>query len=136
MTCCMPSCMASEEVKAYYDAIYLGEPMDDADFPPLHARALDALDAATFGRWRSRHPPGVREAILRALCAQVEYLYSVGADGGLDGGSTGSYTVGHVSVNGGSAAGGSLAAYGGLCRRAVMVLAPTGLLYNGGDVLC
>ncbi len=127
--------MRCDDVKAYYDAIYLGEPIEDANFPRYHARAADALDAATFGRWRRDHPPDVRDAIIRALCAQVAYLYESGASDATDG-TGGSYTVGHVSVQSGSGASGSTAAYGGLCRSAVMMLAPTGLLYNGGDVMC
>lgn len=119
------------DVKPFYDGIYLGEPIPDEDFPRLQARAEDALMAATFGRLHECHPPHVKDAIMRAWCAQIEWLQlnGVEAANGADAGA--GYVVGNVTVYG-VAAKSTDGTTGGLCKRAVMFLAPTGLLYSGG----
>lgn len=126
--------MFADEVKSFYDGIYLGEPIPDEDFPRLQQRAEDALMAATFGRLHGCHPPHVKDAILRAWCAQIEYLFFSGVEtaSGADAGA--GFVVGHVTVYGVSQVR-TDGTTGGLCKRAVMFLQPTGLMYAGGALL-
>lgn len=127
------------DLKSFYDSAYLGEPIEDEDFPRLQARAEDALMAATFGRL-SGHPPGfcgpMWDAVMRAACAQVEFMFFNGFESGYGVGNNGGFTVGHVSVNAGrgdvSSSDGSI---NGLCQKAAMYLLPTGLMYSGGVLL-
>lgn len=123
--------MLAYEVKSYYDGVYMGEPIADEDFPRLQARAEDALMAATFGRLHGCYPPSVNDAILRAWCAQIEWLHFNGIEAALgsDGGS--GFVVGHVTVYGTSAKNNN-GTTGGLCQRAVQMLAPTGLMCCAG----
>ena len=121
------------DLKTYYDTIYLGEPIPDEEFPRLQARAEDVLMAATFGglSGHPRHLCGpIKDAVLRAACAQVEYIYVNGLEAGGDESGMSAFTTGHVSVSGGN--GNTNTSTNGLCKRATIFLMPTGLMYSGG----
>lgn len=119
------------EVMEYYNSVYLGQEIPEEDFARLQARAEDALMAATFGRLHGCFASRWKDAILKAWCAQVEWLFINGYEAShmSDGGA--GFAVGHVTIYGSSAKN-SDGVTGGLCKRAIMFLAPTGLLYCGG----
>lgn len=126
--------MSTDEVLAFYEAEYLGEPVPPEDFPRLYARALDALRAATFGRLDSA-PEAAHDAIMRALCSQIEWLVLNGVNAGHDEGSGSTFVVGHVTLYSSTSGKSAASVLGGLCSSARMLLMPTGLLYNGGMLL-
>lgn len=125
--------MVPTELMAYYTEVYFGEPVDEADFPRLFARAQETLEALTLGRLYTVGE-SLMDHVRRALCAQIEYLHMMGVESATVGASAGSFTTGHVSVSGGSSGGGDASAVTA-CARAQMHLFPTGLLYRG-CVLC
>lgn len=118
----------------FYIEIYQGEPVDDADFPRLFARAEEALQALTLGRLYEVDD-AFCDHVKRALCAQIEYLHMMGVETATVGTSGGSFTTGHVSVNSGSNSSDAEKNGISVCARAQMLLFPTGLLYRG-CILC
>lgn len=125
--------MEPTELMAFYKEVYLGEPVDEADFPRLFARAQETLEALTLGRLYTVDE-SLMDHVKRALCAQIEYLHMMGVESATVGASGGSFTTGHVSVSGGSSGGGESSSVTA-CARAQMHLFPTGLLFRG-CVLC
>ena len=125
--------MEPTELMTFYKEVYLGEPVDEADFPRLFARAQETLEALTLGRLYTIDE-SLMDHVKRALCAQVEFLHMMGVESATVGTSDSSFTTGHVSVSGGSSGGGESSA-ATACARAQMHLFPTGLLYRG-CVLC
>ena len=90
----------------YYTQTYMGEPVQQADFPRYDARAEDLIlglinkSAADVLAITSQ---SVQEAVKKAICCQIEYFFEYGlnvAVAGREGG--GGFTVGKVSVNNGS----------------------------------
>lgn len=124
--------------KDYYQEIFQGEPVSDADFPILLRRAEGIIEELTMYRLTPvtflAMPKDIQEWVKKAVCAQVEYLDANGGSeldnfpGGLQSASLGkfSYTSGNAGGNSGSV---SQPVY---APCAVRYLAPTGLLYRGG----
>lgn len=121
--------MELAELIEFYTGVYLGEPVDETDFPRLFARAQETLQALTLGRLYTVDE-SLMDHVKRALCAQIEYLHMMGVESATVGTSGGSFTTGHVSVSGGSSGGGESSAVTA-CARAQMHLFPTGILYRG-----
>lgn len=121
----------------YYTDTFKGEPVDNADFPRLLARAQDAMDALLFGKLSLVDDMAacVQETVRRALCAQVEYYALYGVEAAVTGTADAGFTVGHVSVQGGSNASSKSVDIAGVCPAARAMLERTGLLYRGCYVL-
>lgn len=121
----------------YYTDAFKGEPVDSADFPRLLARARDAIDALLFGKLSGVDDMAacVQETVRRALCAQVEYYALYGVEAAATGAADAGFTVGHVSVQGGSTAMSGGDNIAGICPASRAMLERTGLLYRGCYVL-
>lgn len=121
----------------YYNKTFQGEPVSDADFPFLCARAEEIIEELTRYRVNSltisTYSPGVQEAVKRAVCAQIEYLDANGGsdlDNGADLQSAGLGKYNYTRAT--SASGSEQSVY---APRAKRILYPTGLLFRGGDCL-
>lgn len=119
----------------YYCNTFQGESVDNADFPALLERASEIVEEMTMYRLTplsfEAMPESVRDRVMRAICAQIEYLDANGGSemdtrAGLQSAALGkfSYTAGGSDASG---TGQSLYA-----PRAQRILMPTGLLYRGG----
>jgi len=121
--------------KTYYRDSFKGEPVDDADFPGLLARAAEIIEEMTMYRVTEAGMPDMQpemqNRIKNAICAQIEYLDANGGselDTGTDFQSVG---LGRFNYSRAAGADGSTkqSVY---APRALRILYPTGLLYRGG----
>ena len=135
----------------YYRDVYLGNSIEEGDFPRLALRASSFLDYYTQNRAQGS---ASLEAVKMACCALAEQYQAIdaanslsakalaaGAQGG--GAELQSQTVGPLSKtyrSGGDSASAAFsmasqvqAQLGGIARQ---YLAPTGLLYRGGGCPC
>ena len=115
----------------FYMNTYRGDPaVTEANFQRLEARAEDAVNALI----RFRAVPAQFEALYqKAICAQIDYFAIYGIEAASAGLMENSFTVGKVSVTGGSAS----ARSGGasmISPQAVAYLEQTGLLNPTGPV--
>lgn len=118
----------------HYTEVYLGEPVDQADFPALLRRAEDAVGTLTRYQVTEENidhlPPIVRTLYKKAICAQIEYLQEVGTNAAITGetGMANGFTVGKVHVGGQS--GGRISGQAGvlIAPAAMAYLEQTGLL--------
>lgn len=113
---------------AYYSGVYLGTEVVQSDFPTYEARAEDVIGAMTH--WTvtadtiASLSPFIRTLVKKAICAQVDFFGVNGLDSiSYAGGQAAGFTVGKVSVKGGSGA--SLKASGKLADS----IAPMALAY-------
>lgn len=122
----------------YYDKIFQGEPVSDADFPSLCARAEEIIEELTRYRVNSltigTYSPGVQEAVKRAVCAQIEYLDANGGSDLDNGADLQSAGLGKYNYSRATSADGS-ALQSVYAPRAKRILYPTGLLFRGGNCL-
>lgn len=116
---------------SYYANTFLGEPIDQTDFPRTEARAERAIAQITHGRATAATfdalPAFQQEAVQTAICYQVEYYVMNGVDISINGETSAGWTVGKVSISGGNAN----KATGGasmVCAAAYAALEQTGLL--------
>ncbi len=122
--------------ESYYKETYKGEPVDSADFPSLCRRASEIIEELTVYRVTNMTfyalPDGIRERVMMAVCAQIEYLDANGGSDMDNGSDLQSVGLGKFNYTKSSSAGGSTkqSIYS---PRAIRLLAPTGLLYRGGD---
>lgn len=114
----------------YYTSTYCGKLATECDFAAYEARSEDVIGAMT--RWQvtedtiASFPAHVQTLYKKAVCAQADY-FSINGFDALVGGSSGGFTVGRVSINGGgSAAGGRTSDC--VSPLAAMYLEQTGLL--------
>jgi len=113
--------------RQHYTEVYLGEPVDEADFPALLRRAEDAVGTLTRYQVTEENidnlPPIVRTLYKKAVCAQIEYLNEIGANAAITGetGMANGFTVGKVHVGGRSG--------GGVSGQANMLIAPAAMAY-------
>jgi len=110
------------------------------DFDKYEARAERMIDLLTRGRIKAAgidsFPAAVADLIRNAVCAQIEYYAWNGLDTSINGTTnTGSFTVGRVSVSGGSNNGEQDGASSMIAPAARAYLEQTGLLYAGVPVL-
>lgn len=87
----------------WYSTVYMGQTVDQTQFPALCARAADVVGAMT--RWQVTEdnfttlPAFIRTLYQKAICAQVDYFGVNGLDS-VDDGMERGWTVGKVSVSG------------------------------------
>lgn len=114
---------------AYYNDVYLGEPVAETDFTRMEARAERAVILMTHGRVAdfAALPAFQQSAIRDAICAQVEYYGLMGVDVSINGETSSGWTVGKVRVDGGNA-NKATGAVSMLCAAAIAALEQTGLL--------
>lgn len=119
----------------YYEQDFHGEPVDDADFPALLERASELVEEMCMYRIcdarMDAYGTDIKERIMKAICAQIEYLDSNGGSDMDNGSDLQSAGLGKFNYSKASSAGGSTQQpiY---APRALRILAPTGLLYRGG----
>ncbi len=120
----------------YYNSTFHGEPVDDTDFPSLLERASEIVEEMTMYRITEsdldKYGTDMQERVRKAICAQIEYLDANGGsemDNGSDLQSAGLGKFNYTKYSGvtGSTEQSIYA------PRAQRILAPTGLLYRGGD---
>ena len=116
----------------YYIATYMGEAIDEKDFPRMEVRAERLVKQLTHGRAANYAalPAFQQEAIKEAICAQVEYYAIMGTDVAVNGDSGGNgWTIGDMHINGtASEASKNTGASSMVCAAAVAALEQTGLL--------
>ncbi len=121
---------------AYYNDVYLGEPIPETDFPRLELRAEDLI-LGLIGLSATKTTEldsDTQTAIQKAICCEIEYLneYGVGvAVYGKEAG--GGFTVGKVTVNNGSATKAASGAASMIAPGVYVYLERTGLLNPAVD---
>ena len=120
----------------YYNNVFQGETVAEADFPALLRRAECIVEEMTMYRASpltfTAMPDAIQERVKNAVCAQVEYLDANGGSdldndpAGLQSASLGKYS--YTKAAGGAGGGTSQSIY---APQALRYLAPTGLLYRG-----
>lgn len=114
---------------AFYTNTYLGEPIGEADFPRALARAQRAVNLVTRGRAADPALPAhLAAAVTDAICAQIEYYALNGVDVSIGGMTADGWTVGKVSVSGGSGGKAATGAASMICPAAIATLEQTGIL--------
>lgn len=118
----------------YYNSVFLGESVDDADFPGLLSRASEIVEEMCMYRISEtnfqNYDAETQSRVKKAVCAQIEYLDANGGgdlDMGNDFQSAGLGKFNYTKAS--SADGTSQSIYS---PRALRYLIPTGLLYRGG----
>ena len=118
----------------YYTQQYKGELIEKEDFKHLLERAGEIVEEMCMYRIlpekMETYGTFIQERVKKAICAQIEYL---DANGGSDldtGASLQSASLGKFSYSGTSDGNAAQSLY---APRAMRILAPTGLLYRGGD---
>ena len=115
----------------YYMIEYCGEPIAEAAFPRYAARAEEAIFVITRGADFCALPDAIKDIYRKAVCAQIEYYALQGISVATEGGeSGGSYTIGKITVGGGTSGSerkGS-PAYLSIAPKARDLLEMTGLL--------
>lgn len=119
-----------------YTGVYKGHyDIPSADFDALAERASEVIDSMTnhalmVGGGLDDLPQWIVKQVIKATCAQVEFLYINGYDAAVSGGQTGTYSIGTTSITKNA----SDADSANKCRLVRRLLEPTGLLYRGVDV--
>lgn len=115
----------------YYTGEYKGTEADQASFPALNAHASRMIGAMT--RWQVNEEnidrlPSLTQTLYKlAVCSQIDFLAINGLDS-VNGGKSGGFTVGKVTVHegGNASAGGAMSA--NISPAAMLYLEQTGLL--------
>ena len=115
----------------YYTEEYMGQEADQASFPALNAHASRMIGA--MARWRvteenfDTFPSLVKTLYKLAICSQIDYIAINGLDS-INGGKSGGFTVGKVTVHEGSGASSGGAMSANISPAALLYLEQTGLL--------
>ncbi len=123
-----------------YVNLYGNSPITEAEFPVYAELASDMIDTITQNRLLQGDglaslPAFVQTRVEKAAAAQVLYFTQNGLEAVLSGQTGQSFTVGKVSVSGGTLANGNAKAGSLLISPlAVALLEQTGLMYRGVDV--
>ena len=116
----------------YYIATYMGEAVDEKDFPRMAAKAERVINQITHGRAANfaALPSFQQEALREAVCAQIEYYALMGTDVSVNGDTGGNgWSIGEMHLNGSaSASNKSTGAKTMICAAAIAALEQTGLL--------
>lgn len=116
----------------YYIATYMGEAVDEKDFPRMAAKAGRVINQITHGRAANfaALPSFQQEALREAVCAQIEYYALMGTDVSVNGDTGGNgWSIGEMHLNGSaSSANKSTGAKTMICAAAIAALEQTGLL--------
>lgn len=116
---------------SYYKDTYLGEPVSADDFPRYEKRA-EMLVLSVIRKTADQAaalPAVVLDAVMGAICAQIDYLYEYGvgvASYGKEAG--GGFTTGKVSVNNGSSTKAASGAASMIAPAVWVYLEQTGML--------
>lgn len=118
----------------YYNSVFSGESVDNADFPGLLSRASEIVEEMCMYRISETNfqslSSDVQDRVKKAICSQIEYLDANGG-GDLDmGNDFQSAGLGKFSYTKASSADGTSQSL--YSPRALRYLFPTGLLYRGG----
>lgn len=125
---------------ADYTALYGTPPINEQDFPMYAQQASDLIDSMTQYRivqcgGVSALPPWIQELVKKATASQVLYFAQIGLETVLTGQTGQSFTVGKVSVSGGSLSNGNLSgAQLMISPQAQSLLEQTGLMFRGVHV--
>ena len=110
----------------------------EMELKTLLSRAADVVNNAIYlsGRTVESVPCKLRDVVYKAVCAQADYIDSVGGIDCMNDSGGGSVSLGNFSYSDrGSASGGSSEDRAcRLCSQAETYLLPTGLLYKGVSV--
>lgn len=110
----------------------------DKELETLLKCAETVIDEAVMmsGMTVDTAPERLRDRLYMAVCAQADCIEAQGGVAALsESGMGGSVSLGKFSYSGGSSEGSAAGAACSLCLHARTLLAPTGLLYKGVDVL-
>ena len=116
---------------SYYKDNYIGEPVSSDDFPRYEKRA-ELLVLSAIKRTAEQAaalPAAVLDAVMNAICAEIDYLYEYGvgvASYGKEAG--GGFTVGKVSVHNGASSHADAGARSMIAPAVYVYLEQTGLL--------
>lgn len=119
----------------YYNDTFHGEPVDEADFLSLLARAEEIVEELCMYRISEsnldKYSTDTQERIRKAVCAQIEYLDANGGSEMDNGSDLQSAGLGKFNYTKSPGAAGSTeqSIYS---PRAQRILASTGLLFRGG----
>lgn len=116
--------------ETYYNGTYYGEPIEPTDHQRFEARAEDMILRLVHHTAEEVEamPEATLNAVRMAICAQMEYLAEYGMTVGTFGKTAGGFTVGKVSVQGGSSAATDAGARSMYCAAVYSYLERTGLL--------
>ena len=122
---------------SFYIDTYLGTGVSAGDFPRIALRAHEAIDTLTRGSlaYFPTMPENVQALVKKAVCAQIEYYGAYSTEVGFKAEDEG-FTVGKVTVGGGSRdadANGNKMFYS---PRAISFLERAGLLNRSVGVVC
>ena len=116
---------------AYYNDVYLGEPVPETDFPRLELRSeelilgligMSATNVALLDEETA-------ELVKKSICCQIEYLFEYGIGVAVYGKEAGGgFTVGKVTVNNGSSSRAEAGARSMIAPGVYVYLERTGLL--------
>ena len=116
----------------YYIATYMGEAVDEKDFPRMAAKAERVINQITHGRAANfaALPSFQQEALRQAVCAQVEYYALMGTDVSVNGDTGGNgWSIGEMRINGTSTASSKATGASTLvCAAAIAAIEQTGLM--------
>lgn len=116
---------------AYYNDVYMGEPVPEADFARYEMRSEDLvlglINMSATGV--ALLDENTATAVKKAICCQVEYLFEYGTGVAVYGKEAGGgFTVGKVSVNNGSSTAAAAGARSMIAPGVYVYLERTGLL--------
>ena len=123
-----------------YTSIYGTPSISDQDFPIYAQQASDLIDSITQYRivqcgGISALPAWMQELVRKAAAAQVLYFIQIGLETVLTGQTGQSFTVGKVSVSGGSLSNGNLTGAQLITSpQTTALLEQTGLMFRGVHV--
>ena len=123
-----------------YVDMYGTPPLDEEDFRVYAGIASELVDSITQYRivqcgGVSALPPWIQELVQKATAAQVLYFTQIGLETVLTGQTGQSFTVGKVSVSGGSLSNGNLSGTQLMISpQARALLEQTGLMFRGVHV--
>lgn len=119
----------------FYSEVFMGEPIDNSDFPSLAVRASEIVEEMSMYRVNEITfedlPEAIKLAFRKAVCAEMEYLDANGGSEVDNGSDFSSASLGRFSYTKGTASEGT-SRESWYAPRALRLLAPTGLLYRGG----
>mgnify|MGYP000869323556 CR=1 FL=1 len=115
----------------YYTETYKGVSVDETDFPTLEIRASEIIDELTMHKVKQgsldTYSPFIQEQFKKAMCAQIEYIDSIGGVDVLDEQPMQSMALGKFNYSGQNTNTGN----SNVSPRVKSLLFPTGLLYRG-----
>lgn len=119
---------------SYYTNTYKGASVGLADFPAIELRASEIIDDLTMYKVAQQgltlYPIFVQNQFKKAICAQIDYIDSMGGVATLDEAPMQSMGLGKFNYSSGSNTGTGNGS-SNVSGRAKSLLAPTGLLYRG-----